>query len=480
MRRHTLVVELRNAIERHALCAPDELLVVGVSGGADSMALLHGLFRLRTEGGQAPALHVAHLNHGIRGEDADTDEQFVRQQAEALRLPCTTQRMDVPAWAAQTGTSIEEAARSARYAFLERVCRAADASAVAVGHHADDQAETLLHRLLRGTALRGLAGMRPSRLLSADSTIRLVRPLLALRRGQILDFLHGEHIAYRHDCTNDGTQTTRNRIRHELLPLAEAIVNPQAVDALSRLAEQAAGLDAYLRETAERMLETLIVHAGDGEIVLDAGELVRKRTILQTEVVRQAVLQLIPQEGPLTYHHLAAAAELAGQSDSGKSIDLPGRLRITKSYGKLVIALGQDEPDAAVMEASVSVPGRTDLPECGLEIETSIEPIGDRSIAERLAHKPPDEEWLDWGTVAPPLCVRPCRPGDRFQPLGMATEKRIAGFLLDEKIPKAERGRIVILCDRKGPLWLIPLRIDQRARITERTKQVLRIRHVRP
>ncbi len=442
------------------------------------MSLLHGLVAMGRSG-RPLRLHAAHLNHGIRGAEADADEAFVREQCAALGVPCSVERADVPAEARRAGVSIEEAARDCRYAFFGRVCLQTGSRVVAVGHHADDNAETIVQRLFRGTGLHGLAGIRPSRRLSPDGEVRLVRPLLGMRRSRIRAFIEANGIPFRHDSTNNAAHATRNRIRHELLPLAEKCINPQSVEALLRLADQAAGLDEYLRETAERLLETIVVDHGERRIVLDAAALTKKRRLLQTEVIRQAIRRVGCGEGELNARHLAAVADLIDEDAGSKSLDLPDGVSAVKSYGKLTLSRAGIEAPAAIVEATLDVPGRVVLAEPRLSIEASVQDA-DAAAIERLREtKPADEEWLDWDAIAPPLHVRGRRAGDRFHPLGMPAQKKVAEFLLDDKVPQAQRGRTAVLCDQKGIVWVVPLRIDQRVRVTGQTRRVLRLRWAR-
>lgn len=472
----SFVRELRSSIERHGLFAPGSRVVLGVSGGADSIAMLHGLAALARQDDFPLALHVAHLNHGIRAEEAEADETFVREQAASLGVPCSVERVDVPAEAARQKVSIEEAARFARYAFFERVCLQADAKTVAVAHHADDNAETMVHRVFRGTGLRGLSGIRPLRRLSPQSDVVLVRPMLSMRRGRIEAFLTDAGLAWRHDSTNDATKMTRNRIRHDVIPLIEQVVNPQAVDALMRLAAQAAAMDEYLSETAERVLESVIVDRDGDGLALDASVLTRKRWIVQCEVIRLAIRGFGIGEQDLGYRHVASVAELAADPTSGKVLHLPGNLHATKSYGRLILARPTDDLPAPFAEVALTVPGRTVLPEQHLEIEATTEPVGDGAAVDPRTQRTNGEEWLDWDALSKPLMVRAPRAGDRFQPLGMTSDKKVAEFLVDEKVPKTQRRQIAVLCDQTGPVWVIPVRIDERARVTDRTRTILRLR----
>lgn len=470
------VRDLRAYIERHALFAPGDTVVVAVSGGPDSMALLHGLFALGNDAAWLTRLHVAHLHHGIRGAEADADEALVREVSKRLGLACTCERVDVLAEAKDRGISVEEAARDCRHAFYERVCLLAGSRVVAVGHHADDNAETIVHRLFRGTGLHGLAGMRPSRRLSRSGAVRLVRPLLGVRRARIRTFIEACDVPFHHDATNDALTATRNRIRHQVIPLAEKAVNPQAVEALLRLAEQAAGLSGFLRETAERLLDAIVVDQDAERLTLDAAALTKRRRTLQTEVIRLALLRAGCREGALNGRHLAAVAELGARMSSGAAVNLPGGFRVERSYARLMIVKNRTPPPAAVAETLLDVPGRLVLSELQLEITAGVEPASPDVDARVRAVKPPDEEWLDWDAAAGPLFVRRPRPGDRFRPLGMPAAKKIAEFLAASKVPRPQRSRALVLCDQKGVLWVIPWRIDERARVTAETRRILRLR----
>jgi len=250
------------------LCA-GQRWVVGVSGGPDSTVLLHVLLALSQQRDLGWKLHVAHLHHGLRGAEADADARFVRQMAQELGLEVFRERVDVAALVASEGGSTEEVARRQRYAFFERVALKTDSHYVAVAHHADDNAETILHRICRGTGIRGLAGMRPVRDISPASRIRLVRPLLAERRATIYAVCRERGLKTRADSSNDGTQFTRGRIRNVLLPMLREQLNPNVTEALLRLGEQARWLETYLHDAAARTFESLLVSDEPGRTVLN-------------------------------------------------------------------------------------------------------------------------------------------------------------------------------------------------------------------
>lgn len=467
-------------VDEERLLAPDEPVVVGVSGGPDSVAMLHLLCGLNGREGHAHALHVAHVNHRLRGGDSDADAEFVCELARRLNVPCTIESADVAARAQERGLSIEQAGRDCRFDFFSRLCLKTGAKAVALAHHADDNAETVLHRILRGTGLRGLVGIRPVRPLCPGSEVRVVRPMLRFRRSEIEAYLATCGIEYRQDASNLLPTHTRNRIRHDVLPLLSEQINPQVSEALLRLAEQARGLDAYITETCDRMMESLVIERDDRSLVLHSPSLVRKPLVIQTQLIRQAILQMGLGEGELTYGHLSAVADLAAGSEGSKALDLPAGLRVTRRYSRLVFERPAEAPAAEVDEARVATQGATRLPGRGLEIAVDTLPADEKTIAAHIAshatrHDPPYEEWLDADRVHPPLIARSRRPGDRFFPLGMTGMKKLSDFFIDEKIDADQRERATVLCDQLGPIWIVPFRIDERVRLTRATRRILRV-----
>jgi tRNA(Ile)-lysidine synthase len=285
----SLSARVADFVARHELLPRGAVVVVGVSGGADSIALLHGLRALGREHDHPLRLHVAHLHHGIRGADADADAAFVESLAADLGLPCIRDHVDIPKLHASESGSREELARRERYRFFERAAARCGADHIAVGHHADDQAETVLHRIVRGTGLRGLAGMAPVRTLRGVEGCRLVRPLLCVTRKEILAYLESGGMAYRTDATNADRDLTRNRIRGELLPELARDYNPRVRAALVRLAEQAGGAYAFIDATAIKTLAAVTVRADAGEVVLNAEALARKDRMVQAEVFRRVL-----------------------------------------------------------------------------------------------------------------------------------------------------------------------------------------------
>lgn len=460
-----------------ALLRENDHVVVGVSGGPDSMALLHLLHDANRSLGWQLRLHVAHLDHGLRGDRSAEDAAFVQAAAEALSLRCTIAHEDVSASAESQSIGVEEAGRKARYAFFHRVCLQTGADRVAVGHHADDNAETILHRVLRGTGLRGLSGIPQRRELSTGSDVTLIRPLLRLTRTQILAYLDKGGIGYRHDPTNDEPAGVRNRIRHHVLPLVEREVNPQAREAITRLGEQAQWLVEFLQETVQRTFETLIISRNDQTLALNVDTLARKSRIVQTEVVRLAYASFQLGEQDLSFAHLLATLDLIAESTGGKQIQLPKNMVVEKRYGQLTFSLPTDEArETIASEIAVHVPGRTTLPIRRLTIECGVEEMTPARVRTLRRANDGLEEYVDFDAVRPPLVVRTRRPGERFFPLGAPGTKTLSDFLTDHKVTPKDRERVAVLCDHLGPIWIIGYRIDDRVKLTGLTRRVLHLR----
>lgn len=469
--------------------APGDGVVVAVSGGCDSMSLLAGLVGVNQAHGMGLRLVVAHLNHQTRGPDSDADARFVSQQAARLGLPAVIERADVPARRGAQGGGLEQAGRQARYDLFARVAREHGCRLVATAHHADDNAETILHRIIRGTGPRGLAGIGPVRPLAADALlpdgrpILLVRPLLAFRRRALERFCRANDIPFRTDATNESVEPTRNWLRHELIPLLASRANPGVVPALLRLGELSGWVNAFVEETARRTLASLLIDRNDAELTLNAGSLAGKGEIVQAEVIRQAMLLLGPREAEIGLRHLKAVMRLAGNDQSGKRVVLPGSIAAHRAGQRLVLSRRGQPADqtfrAAAEQAdglSVQWPGRTEMP---VRRKTLVVELLDNEpgLLERFrAGKTPREELMDADRVRPPVVVRPRQPGDRFWPLGASGNKKVGDFLTDHKTPPLLRQQVCVLCDQLGPIWVVPLRIDDRVRVTEATQRVARVR----
>jgi len=464
-------------LDRRKLLGREARWVVGVSGGPDSTLLLYALRAVSEQRQLFWRLHAAHLNHGLRGAEADADEHSVARLAADLDLPFHVERVDVRAHCAPPGSSTEDVARRLRYEFLERVALQTGGELVAVAHHADDNAETILHRICRGTGLRGLRGIADVRPIRPGSRVRLVRPLLTQRRATLEQLCHELNLPARTDSTNTSAAFTRNRIRHTILPMLRDTLNPKVSEALLRLGEQAQWLAGYLEEAAGRTFESLILDQAPERLALSIPALLAKHPAIATEVIRRAVATLAAGEQDLGLAHVQAVLRLAEHPDSGKELHLPGRVIARKQYDRLEFRpLGvQDESLPELAPVIVSVPGRTRLPALGAELLTELRDLSPGQASELLGRTQPGRQWLDYDQLRPPLLVRGRRAGDRFHPLGAPGVKSLSDFLIAQKIDPQLRRRLAILCDQDGPIWIIPWRIDHRARLTPNTRRALHL-----
>jgi tRNA(Ile)-lysidine synthase len=456
-------------IRRQGLLSGTRAAVVGLSGGPDSVCLFDLLARMVERGDLVVSLHVAHLHHGLRGAEADADEAFARDLAASRRVPITTERRDVRAARDEAGGSLEEAARRERYAFLEAAAATVGAGAVAVGHNADDQVETVLHRVVRGTGLRGLRGMAARRPIRRGSAVRLVRPLLGTRRAEILGYLRRRGLSFREDSSNRETAFLRNRVRAELLPLLEAEYNPAVREAILRLSSAAGDAWELLCERAEAEAEGCVAGAS-----LDMERFHRAPAAVKPLLVDRALAATAPDAPQLDAVHYEAVIELARVGQPGSRIELPGGLAAV--WGRAAVTFGPAPADGppAAFEVPLGVPGQVTVPG-GWTVTAAGSSRSEFDLDAFLATKTRYDEVMDAGSVSGPLVVRTRREGDRFHPLGSPGRKTVGDFLTDRKVPPSERGAVLIVAGGADPVWVVGHRMDERVKVTHDTTRVLKL-----
>ena len=454
-----LFASVRAFVRKHGLFTQGQRLVVGVSGGPDSLVLLHLLTRLRAE--YDLRLQTAHLNHGLR-PGADDDAEFVAQIAKAWDVPCAVERADVAAIAKEQRLSVEEAGRQARYAFFARL-----APAAAVAHNADDQAETVLMHLLRGSGLAGLRGMLPkaSNQWSVNSEQVIVRPLLGTTRAEIEAYASAHGLQPRLDPTNADTTFFRNRLRHELLPFLETY-NPNIHQILRRTAEVAAGDYELLRGLVEQAWADTLLPSPDNAITFD---LPRWRALplpLQRALLREAIGCLRPGLRDVDFTPVDNAVEWAQTAESGHTADLLGGLCL-KIVGPTLI-VGEWERRLEIRELEIR-----ELDASRSDYETPLAIPGvtrfldwqfTTEVVETLRVLDPWTAFLPHPQT-PTLTIRARRPGDRFQPLGMGGHTvKLSDFMINQKIPVTERDRWPLVVSGQTVLWVCGYRVSERVR----------------
>jgi tRNA(Ile)-lysidine synthase len=475
-------------------------LVVGVSGGPDSLALLHLLVQLR--GKQAPGtLYVAHLDHGIRGQAARDDAEFVRRVSEAWGVPVIMAEVDVPGFARRRGKSLEDAARRARYTFLASAAQSHDA-AVAVGHNADDQVETVLMAILRGTGLTGLAGMQAvdavhvaadRELLAAfpvetSRRVALFRPLLSVWRYEIEDYCRQQGLEPRVDDTNLDLSYGRNRIRHDLIPYLQERYSLAVKDHILRLAGIARSEDEFAAAAAARAWDRLVrVEAVGDLIAFDTAEFSAEPLAMRRRLARMALKLVAGALEDYTFSHIEqAVAVMSASGGAPPAIDVPHGLRVERQEGSSLVR--QRGRAQAVAQAECGRPMAGDLPlrvEPGSTVDLEHGWTFETAVIDVRAEQPAMGDWqaaFDYDEVAQigPLVLRCRAPGDYLRPLGMAGRRRLQDLMVDAKIPRECRAGLAVLAPEGSAevLWVPGPggRRSAHAPVTRDTRRVLAMR----
>jgi len=461
------------AIRDGGLLREGSTVVAAVSGGADSLCLLYALARLRDR--LDVRVHVAHLDHMLRGAASRADAAFVAETARSLDLPCTMEARDVAAWRRQRKCSLEEAAREVRYRFLYEVACSVGAEVIATGHTRDDAVETLLLHVIRGSGLRGLRGLEAVSLVPVSgmpsgggAVVRVVRPLLGVSREQTRRYCRLLGLEPREDVSNDSPSYLRNRIRLELLPQCREL-NPRFDDALLRLGQAAKDDDDHLEEETRRVREG-IADVSPGRARLDLAGFRAAGPAIQSRLVRLAHEHVAGDIRDVSAAHVASVRRLAA-ARPGKCLRLVSGVTWRREVSCLTATgpgYADDSPGipAPLEPVPVPVPGEAVFP--GWRVSTSFvegapgSPTGNGFSAT-----------LDADAAGEELFVRRRRPGDRFQPLGMPREKKLQDFMVDEGIPLAQRDCVPLLCSPQHIVWVAGRRIDDRVKLTDRTRRVL-------
>ncbi len=483
-RKHSdLRAQARAAILKHKLVARGDTLLIGVSGGADSLSLLHALRSLRDE--LDIRLHVAHLNHQLRGPDSEEDAEFVTALAREWKLPATIETRDIGAYAHAQHLSIEELARRARYAFLAEVARRESAPAVAVAHNRDDQVETVLMHFLRGAGLAGLRGMQHKTELrgasfglmesrtSTLSPLHLIRPLLDVSRADIEFYCKDHYLAPRVDRSNFDTILFRNKLRQEVLPYLEEL-NPNLRQVIYNTSIAVADDYDFLFPLVRNEYARVAVEQ-DGAIVFHRAAWSALHPALQRGTLRLAAQRLRSDLRNIGYVHIEDARRIALEKTAGAEATRPSGLTLVVGYGSFVIAdtsRGVPLPDIPLLHTkTLEVPtqGLTELPDSNWVVETEV-----------TTQKPETQDcWtavLDFAMCRGERALRRRRPGDRFQPFGMEGHTRsLHDFMIDEKIERAARALSPLLVVGDRIVWVCGLRVDERARVTPYTREFWRV-----
>jgi tRNA(Ile)-lysidine synthase len=461
--RDELLERFRTEAENAGWWRQNQGVVAAVSGGPDSMALLHLLRSLSAE--RSFPLLAAHVNHRFRGAEAEAEAELAGRTAEEWGIPFRQASIDVPAYIEETGMNAQAAARSKRYEFLAETAASFGASHLALGHHADDQAETVLMRMLRGTGIGGLAGMPAHR---KEGNLELIRPLLRITKGELLAYCERNGVPYAQDSSNASRYYFRNEVRLDLIPMLEKY-NPKLRESLIRLSDTAAADDEYMESQTEAAFSRTAVRSGGG-FRLDRRLLQGLHVALQRRLIK-LILKYCSEPGYFLEHRQIGEMldALDDRRPSMSRIDIGDGKVFVREYDEVFI--GNPSPAAKRYRAEVvEFPSVFSLGDSGRNIE--FERLdGDFSL-------PPEHRWeafFDESDLALPLVVRSREPGDRLEPAGLNGTKKVQDMFVDAKVPRSRRDDWPLLCDAAGRiLWIPGLRRSMHAVVHAGTKSTIR------
>jgi len=457
-----------------------EKVLIGLSGGPDSVALLYILSDLAIQ--YKLKLFIGHLNHGLRGKEALRDQRFCKLLGRALNIPVYTKNIYIKQLIkGNIGGSIEDLARKERYKFLKNTAQLIGASKIALGHTADDQAETVIMRLLRGAGTKGLSGIPPKRKL-ADG-LWIVRPLIEAYRKDILLYLRKNKIQYVEDSSNDDPAFLRNRVRHRLLPYLSRY-NPNIKKILQSSAENITAANEYLEKTAEKVFRNK-VHIFRGDIIIGIVRFNALHIAIRQLLVRRIVREIEPNiqlESDIVKRILV----LAGSAKGSKGIDLQKGLSVRREYEKLIFSSSKGKKNTQAYKKKLIVNSKIDITDYNISITTNLQKRnGNKFYPSKRnltgLHKISQGRKLnftvklDYDSLKRPIFVRSRQKGDVIYPIGMSGAKKVKDIFIDEKVPRLYRNKVPVFTCGSQVFWIAGYRIGEKFKIKPETKRILEI-----
>ena len=449
-----------DAITEYKLIEENDHIVVGISGGPDSMALLYCLLEARKT---IPfSIHIAHVNHGVRGEEARSDQLFVERISKELGLPYYTINVNMIEYGKERGITAEEAGRELRYGFFRDILERHGRGKIAVAHNMNDQAETLLMRIMRGTGPDGLKGMD----YKSDD---IIRPILGIDRKEIEDYIRQKGIETVLDKTNLQPIYSRNKVRLELIPYIEENFNPNIVTTLWRMS-RIFSLDLnFLEEHTKIKFKNMLKSHDKNSIILHGDKFLVEDRSIQQRIIRNAILELNKSLQGISEGQIAGAVNLVNNLETGKEFHLSNDIILRINYDEIIIEKSREREKIAY-SYDIDVPGSIIL-ENGYCLETKIFTKDNDFVMEKTKNV----KYFDYDKVEGNIRIRNRRDGDRFIPFGMKGSKKLKDYFIDEKVPRDLRDRIPLVVDNENIMWVVGYRISELYKITQDTKRILSI-----
>lgn len=459
---------------RHEMFQEGDSVVLGVSGGADSVCLLFVLLALQKE--FQLKLHVVHVNHGIR-PDAGADAAYVEKLCRDLEIPFYLIEKNIPQKAAEWGVSEEEAGRRVRYEAFEGILAKQKADKIAVAHNAGDRAETMLFHLFRGTGVTGLCSIRPVR-------ERIVRPLLCLEREEIEDYLEARQIAWRHDSTNDSDDYTRNKIRHHILNYAEKEIVSGCVGNMTRTADILAETENYIEEQINAAVQVCVRAGASGKekaFLVDCERYLQLHSLIQKRLLLRLLKELSPMHKDIGAVHVEDIHSLF-EKPGNRSIHLPYGIRGSRQYGQILLTQGKEDRQEPISQVCIEPCALAKEEwhlglENGGEISLRLIKCGESGINCKDIPQNQYTKWFDYDKIKECLVFRTRQKGDYLSIKGPGgiQHKKVKDYMIDKKLLPKDRQRLPLLAEGSHVLWLVGYRISEYYKVDENTKNILQV-----
>ena len=455
-----MIKKVNQTIEKYKLLKKGERVVVALSGGPDSVALLTVLAPIAKA--LDLSLIIAHFNHGLRGTESDEDERFSRDLSEKMGLAFVSGKMDQIK--GKKGISPEDFYRRKRYDFLNKISEDYQAQKIALGHNLQDQAETVLLNILRGSGLEGLKGFLPMR----DG--KFIRPLIEISRREIISFLNEAGIPYRQDSSNKNNKYLRNQVRSELIPYLKETFNPKIEENLAQMAEILRTEDEFIRQHVAHALKSSVIERQQDRILLKIAEINKLHPAIRLRLFKTLLESLSPAKNGFSFIHIKFLDNLAQKCESGKIIVLPLGIEARREYDNLILERKKVCPKQMKCKYTMNIPGSVYFEERNITIRSEL------TTKENVDFSGKNEVYLDLDKLQQPLILRNRRDGDWFQPLGMQGQQKIKNLFIDHKIPRSKRDEIMLFVDNISVIWIENMHFNDRVKITAETKNVLKLK----
>jgi len=453
-----MIKKVIKTIEKYKLLDEEDRVVAALSGGPDSTALLVALVQIAKQ--LDFSIIVAHYNHGLRGTSSDEDEKYSQELAIKLGLIFVSGKMDQKL--RQKGKSPEDFYRQQRYQFLDKVAEDYNAQKIALGHNIQDQAETVLLNLLRGSGLGGLKGILPMR------EGKFIRPLIEVSRGEIIAFLSEAGISYCQDSSNESKIYLRNKIRFELIPYLKEKFNPRIEENLAQMAEILRQDDEYIRNSVQEALKSTYIQNQSNRIIsLNIEYIKGLAPAIRSRLFKKILESLNPEKNGFSFSNIKALERLAQITESGKRFSLPLGIEAKREYDNLILKRDKACLKQVDYEYPVNIPGIIYVKETNRTI--SIE----KTSRDKMDRHSKNKVYLDLDKIQQPVILRNRRDGDRFQPLGMKGRQKIKSLFINRKIPRHKRNEIMLLVDQNSVIWIENMHLSDRVKISPQTINIL-------